>query len=91
MKIKHELDSAGVEEPLTMKVSMDGFFKTLPLPFVLKNMEWDGGENKYLIKTPEQLEVLRRFYLELNDYVKNKAIKKLMRNIKEIIPIQMKN
>lgn len=86
VKIKHELDSACVEEPLTMKVSTDGFFKTLPLPFVLKNMEWDGGENKYLIKTPEQLEVLRRFYLEINDYAKNEAIKKANEKYKRINP-----
>lgn len=68
-KIKKELDKAGIEEPLSMGVFEDGFAATLPLPFVLKNLESQGGENKFLIRTSEQLELLRKFYRECNTYV----------------------
>ncbi len=68
-KVKKELDKSGIEEPLSMGLTDDGFDLVLPLPFVLKNLESQGGENKYLIRTPEQLELLRRFYRECNTYV----------------------
>lgn len=71
-KIKNELGKAGIEEPLSVGIFDDGFDSVLPLPFVLKNMESQGGENKYLIRTPEQLELLRRFYREINLYVRER-------------------
>ncbi|MDE6292988.1 MAG: hypothetical protein K2L98_04830, partial [Bacilli bacterium] len=71
-KIKAELGKVGIEEPLSIGLLDDGFDSVLPLPFVLKNMESQGGENKYLIKTPEQLELLRRFYRECNNYVRER-------------------
>ncbi len=73
-KIKKELDKAGIEEPLIKRITEEGFTDALPLPFVLKNLAKQGGEEKYLIRTEEQLEILKRFYREINDYAKKKAI-----------------
>lgn len=58
-----------VSEPQTITFPKDHFpERILPLPFVLKNLEENGGYEKFILRTPEQLETLKRFYDEINDY-----------------------
>ncbi len=56
-------------EPLTITFPSDKFPETTPsLPFVMKNIEENGGFEKFIVRTPEQLNLLKRFYKEINDY-----------------------
>lgn len=74
-KIKDSLDMTNVSEPLTLKFLDEEFPKTLPkLPFVLKNTSEDGGIDKVLISTEEQLEIFKRFYEEINEYSYKESI-----------------
>lgn len=58
-----------VNEPLTLTFPEDSFIEELPaLPFVLKNINENGGQEKFIIRTPEQVEILKRFYQEGDDY-----------------------
>lgn len=75
-KIHESLEPTNVHEPLTLKFEEDHFPNNIPpLPFVLKNEIAQGGTDKVLIKTPKQLELLKRFYEEINDYSFKEAIK----------------
>lgn len=42
--------------------SMEDFFNNPFYPAVLKNESTNGGKDKFLIETPEQLEVIKKFY-----------------------------
>ncbi len=67
----------GIEEPLSVSFPIDSFPVNIPaLPFVLKNENAQCGNEKFLIRTKEQLELLKRFYYEINGYDRKKAIKK---------------
>lgn len=58
-----------VSEPRTITFPKDNFpHQLLPIPFVLKNLEENGGYEKFILRTPEQLKTLKRFYDEINDY-----------------------
>ncbi len=66
-----------VSEPLTITFPKDHFPENLPpLPFVLKNIDENGGIEKFILRTPEQLEILKRFYDEVNDYDFNRRAQK---------------
>ena len=66
-----------VHEQLTLGFPDECFPKTIPdLPFILKNEKEDGGIDKILIKTPEQLEIFKTFYREINDYSFQEVIKR---------------
>ncbi|MDE5888898.1 MAG: hypothetical protein K2H20_02640, partial [Bacilli bacterium] len=68
-KLRKCFEGESVSEPLTITFSEDHFPEDLlPLPFVLKNIEENGGCEKFIIRTTEQLETLKRFYNEINDY-----------------------
>ncbi len=74
-KIHNSLEMTAVHEPLTIGFTDECFPKMLPdLPFILKNEKEDGGTDKILIKTPEQLEIFKTFYEEINDYSFHEAI-----------------
>lgn len=74
-KIHNSLVTTNVHEPLTLEFIDESFPKKLPnLPFLLKNEKRDGGIDKILIKTSEQLEIFKTFYEEINDYSFQEAI-----------------
>lgn len=77
-KINSYLLIEGITKPLTVSFPIDSFPSLLPpLPFVLKNEESQGGMEKFLIKTTEQIEILRRFYDEINTYAREKSIERV--------------
>jgi len=79
-KINYYLNSEGITEPFSISFPTDSFPETLPsLPFVLKNEESQGGIEKFIIKTPEQIDILKRFYNEINFYDRQKRIEKVKR------------
>jgi len=68
-KIRDCLSDEKVKEPLTILFPEDSFPLTLlPLPFVLKNKQENGGIEKFIIRTPEQLDIFKRFYDEIKAY-----------------------
>ena len=74
-KIALLLMEEGITEPFTVSFPLDSFPENLPpLPFVLKNKDSQGGKEMFLIKTPKQLEILKRFYNEITPYAKKVAI-----------------
>ncbi len=71
-KIKYYLESEGIVEPLSISFPVDSFPDILPqLPFVLKNEDNQGGDEKFILRTPEQVEILKRFYNETLTLEKN--------------------
>lgn len=77
-KIYLYLLNEGITEPLTVSFPINSFPNSLPaLPLVLKNEESQGGMEKFLINKPEQLEILKRFYYEINPYARKKTIEKV--------------
>lgn len=77
-KIYYNLINEGITEPLSVSFPPNSFPDVLPsLPLVLKNEESQGGEEKFIIRTPEQLAVLKKFYDEINPYARKKQIEKL--------------
>lgn len=79
-KINYYLNSEGITEPFSISFPTDSFPETLPsLPFVLKNEESQGGIEKFIIRTPEQIDILKRFYNEINFYDRQKRIEKVKR------------
>lgn len=79
-KINYYLNSEGITDPFSISFPTDSFPETLPsLPFVLKNEESQGGIEKFIIKTPEQIDILKRFYNEINFYDRQKRIEKVKR------------
>ncbi len=79
-KINSCLENAGIKKPLTITFPIDSFPTFLPpLPFVLKNEESQGGEEKFLIKTPEQIEILKRFYKEADAYARKIIVEEVKR------------
>ena len=76
--IDYYLNSEGITEPFSISFPTDSFPETLPsLPFVLKNEESQGGIEKFIIRTPEQIDILKRFYNEINFYDRQKRIEKV--------------
>ena len=74
-KIALLLMEEGITEPFTVSFPIDSFPTLLPpLPFVLKNKDSQGGKEKFLIETPKQLEILKRFYNEITTYAKKVTI-----------------
>ncbi len=74
-KILFYLSSEGITEPYSVTFPIDSFPDKVPsLPFVLKNEESQGGMEKFILKTPEQLATLKRFYDEIDLYARQKAI-----------------
>ncbi len=74
-KIFFNLMNNGIFEPFSISFPIDTFPIDLPsLPFVLKNENSQGGNEKFLIKTKEQLEILKKFYQEINSYSKQQII-----------------
>ncbi len=79
-KIRQILLNEGIEEPYTVYFPENCFPDNLPeLPLVLKNEDEHGGVEKFLIRTREQLEILKRFYNEINEYDKEKRIARVKR------------
>lgn len=67
--IEESLESTSIHPPKTIRFEENNFPKSTPsLPFVLKNEELQGGADKILIKTSYQLEILKQFYEEINEY-----------------------
>ncbi len=80
-KIIASLECTEVHEPKTIRFNPDSLpEEMLPLPFVLKNIEAQGGTDKILIETPKQLAIFKKFYNEINEY-----------SFKETIEIARKN
>lgn len=76
-KIHDSLEPTYVHEPLTLNFPSEEFPVNIPsLPFILKNQKQDGGTDKVLIETPEQLEIFKKFYEEINDYSFQEGIQK---------------
>lgn len=70
-KINFYLNSEEIVEPFSVSFPADSFPEKLPsLPFVLKNEESQGGEEKFILRTPEQITILKRFYSEINAYAR---------------------
>lgn len=77
-KIEFYLNNEEITEPFSVSFPTDSFPEILPtLPFVLKNEESQGGMEKFIIRTPEQLAILKRFYNEINSYNRQKSIEKV--------------
>ena len=78
IKVLECLLNYGIEEPISVGFSTCSFPNDIPeLPLVLKNENEQCGTEKFLIKTEEQLELLKKFYAEINDYDREIAIKKV--------------
>lgn len=76
-KIQTSLESTNVHPPKTIKFTPDSLPENmLPVPFVLKNEFAEGGTDKVLIETPEQLEIFKKFYEEIDDYSFREAIER---------------
>lgn len=76
-KIHNSLEMTNVHEPFTLRFTDEHFPKMIPnLPFILKNEKEDGGIDKILIKTPEQLKIFKKFYEEIDDYSFQESIQK---------------
>ena len=79
-KIKDILSEYGIFEPLSISFPVDEFPQNLPpLPLMLKNENENGGQEKFIIRTEKQLDVLRRFYYEINSYDRAQKIKRTRR------------
>lgn len=77
-KIYYYLINEGITEPLSVSFPPDSFPEVLPsLPLVLKNEESQGGQEKFMIRTPEQLAVLKKFYNEINLYARKRQIEEV--------------
>lgn len=77
-KINFYLNNHKITEPFSISFPIDSFPKKLPnLPFILKNESSQGGEEKFILRTPEQLETLIKFYNEINSYAKEKTIEEV--------------
>lgn len=78
LKIKSSLNECGIFEPTSINFSEDEFPSNLPeLPLILKNEESQGGTEKFIIRTNEQLEKVKRFYNEINSYDRQRRINEL--------------
>ena len=68
-KIIESLAKGSIKMPFTIEFPDSTFPDQLPsLPFVLKNEHENGGKEKYLIESKEQLDILKKFYEEINAY-----------------------
>lgn len=77
-KINFYLKNEGITEPLSISFPIDSFPDILPpLPCVLKNEERQGGMEKFILKTSEQIILLKKFYNEINSYDRQKVIEEL--------------
>lgn len=77
-KINFYLNSESITEPLSVSFPVDSFPEILPpLPFVLKNEESQGGAEKFILRTPEQVVILKKFYNEIESYSRQKIVEKL--------------
>lgn len=79
--VKSSLKEYGITEPTSINFPEDGFPSNLPeFPLILKNEESQGGNEKFIIRTNEQLETIKRFYNEINSYDKEQRINKLRKH-----------
>lgn len=79
-KINKSLESTQVRPPKTIKFAPRSLPENiLPIPFVLKNEVEQGGMDKVLISTTEQLEIFKKFYEEINEYSFKEAIESARR------------
>ncbi len=79
-KISESLKMTNVSFPFTLGFPDEEFPRDVPkLPFVLKNVKEEGGIDKVLIRTEEQLEIFKKFYDEIYDYSFKEAIKQTKR------------
>lgn len=79
-KIQESLKEECFSIPQNLDFPKDEFPTIIPaLPFVLKNINKNGGIDKILISTKEQLDIFMKFYEEINDYSFKEAIKKAKR------------
>ena len=70
-KINKTLSETPVHKPYSILFPEDSFPENLPpLPFMLKNEKANGGVDKFIIRTPEQVETLKKFYYEGRDYLR---------------------
>ena len=77
-KINLCLIATRITPPFTVEFPADTFPKILPaFPFVLKNQYEQGGVEKFFIKNENQLQILKKFYKEINLYDREKRIEKL--------------
>lgn len=74
VKILNCLSNGLVKPPLTMSFPPYDFpnINEDVLPIVIKNEQAQGGEDKYIIRTLEQLKIFKKFYYEINDYDKKR-------------------
>lgn len=81
-KINFCLKSEGISEPLSISFPIDSFPNILPpLPCVLKNEESQGGSEKFILRTAEQIRLLKKFYNEINYYDKQKVREELKNHL----------
>lgn len=68
------LSNESVKAPYTIPFKEDQFFNITPgdLPIIIKNEYEQGGTDKYIIRTSEQLETFKMFYNEINAYDKKR-------------------
>lgn len=82
-KIQESLEKEKVFIPQTLNFLKDKFPNLIPtLPFVIKDTKGNGGVDKILIATEEQLDIFRRFYEEINEYSFKETIKNVRREYK---------
>lgn len=76
----------GIQEPQTITFPVDSFPDSIPpLPLVLKNKDSQGGMEKFLIKTPEQLQILKKIYNEITFYDRKVKEKNMMSQLMQFI------
>ena len=72
------LEKYDIQKPQTFLFPESSFPVTIPeLPFVFKNEKENGGIEKYLIETKEQLNLLEKFYNEINAYDRKRRMEEL--------------
>ncbi len=84
-KIAFFLKCSGIFEPFSVSFPENSFPKVIPnFPFVLKNETNQGGKEKFIIRTKKQLEILKKFYYEVDDYSRKKRIEKAKEQYPEL-------
>lgn len=66
------MESGGEKLNYPYSLSMEEYFKNPFFPAVFKNESTNGGIDKFLIETPEQVEIIKKFY---RDFSSNKTYK----------------
>ena len=66
------MEAGGEQLNYPYSLSMEEYFQNPFFPAVFKNESTNGGIDKFLIETPEQVEIIKRFY---RDFSSNKTYK----------------